>query len=170
MRDRRFFGQYDKDSLVVSIPEYHRLISPTESVNGTRYERAYILLKDPSNKEHIKKITQEIRRGFTPRQRTTIKKHDYHEDDKTMQEVGFILNITFGFIILIIMFLCFFSLYSSMTANLMEQTKEIGILRAMGLQKYRIQMLYFYEAFILVISSCVLGVMIGIIVSHTMSL
>lgn len=76
----------------------------------------------------------------------------------------------FNVIIAITMFLCFFSLASSMSANLLDQTKEIGILRAMGFTKNRIKLLYFYEAFILVISSCMLGVMIGMAVGFTMVL
>jgi ABC-type antimicrobial peptide transport system permease subunit len=84
--------------------------------------------------------------------------------------VSNILDIIFNVIIVITMFLCFFSLCSSMSANLMEQTKELGILRAMGFTKTRIKMLYFYEAFVLVIASCLLGVMIGIIVGYTMVL
>lgn len=66
--------------------------------------------------------------------------------------------------------LCFFSLCSSMSANLMDQTKEIGVMRAMGYTKSRIKMLYFYEAFILVSSSCMLGVGIGTTVGFTMVL
>ena len=57
-----------------------------------------------------------------------------------------------------------------MSANLLDQTKEIGILRAMGFTKQRIRMLYFYEAFILFIASCLLGVLIGVIVGFTMTL
>jgi len=68
------------------------------------------------------------------------------------------------------MILCLFSLASSMSANLLDQTKEIGILRAMGFTKRRIKLLYFYEAFILVMASCLLGVMIGTIVGFTMVL
>ena len=76
----------------------------------------------------------------------------------------------FSVIISITMFLCFFSLCSSMSANLLDQTKEIGVLRAMGFTKKRIKMLYFYEAFILVMASSLLGVMIGTIVGFTMVL
>ena len=66
------------------------------------------------------------------------------------------------------MFLCFFSLCAAMSANLYEQKKEVGVLRAMGFTKYRVRMLYFYEALILVMSSCILGVLIGTIVGYTM--
>ena len=40
----------------------------------------------------------------------------------------------------------------------------------MGFTKNRIKILYFYEAFILVIASCFLGVIIGIIVGYIMVL
>ena len=40
----------------------------------------------------------------------------------------------------------------------------------MGVTKIRIKLLYFYEALILVVASCLLGVMIGVAVGYTMSL
>jgi ABC-type antimicrobial peptide transport system permease subunit len=43
-------------------------------------------------------------------------------------------------------------------------------MRAMGLHKTRIYLLYIYEAFILVISSSLLGVMIGTLVGFSMTL
>merc|ERR1711981_1221525 len=88
----------------------------------------------------------------------------------TMDQVTVILDTIFNVIIVITMMLCLFSLASSMSANLLDQTKEIGILRAMGFTKARIKLLYFYEAFILVMASCLLGVMIGTIVGFTMVL
>jgi ABC-type antimicrobial peptide transport system permease subunit len=72
-------------------------------------------------------------------------------------------------IIAITMFLCFFSLSSSMTANLYEQTKEIGVLRSIGFTKIRIIILYTYEAFILVMASSLSGIIIGIIVGWSMT-
>ena len=68
------------------------------------------------------------------------------------------------------MFLCFFSLFSNMSANIYEQRKEIGVLRVMGLTKYRIRMLYFYEALIIVLGACTLGVQIGAAVGYSLIL
>ena len=73
-------------------------------------------------------------------------------------------------LISVTMFLCFFSLCASMSANLYEQKKEVGILRAMGFTKYRVRALYFYESLVLVLSSCTLGVLIGTAVGYTMLL
>ena len=56
-----------------------------------------------------------------------------------------------------------------MSANLYESAKEIGILRAIGLRKIRIILLYVYEAFILVMASSILGILIGVAVGWSMT-
>jgi ABC-type antimicrobial peptide transport system permease subunit len=57
-----------------------------------------------------------------------------------------------------------------MSANLYEQAKELGVLRAMGFTKNRIITMYVYEAFILVVSSSLLGIMIGTVVGFSMTM
>ena len=66
------------------------------------------------------------------------------------------------------MFMCFFSIVASMTANLFDQQKEIAVLRSIGITSYRIKLLYFYEAAVLVLSSCLLGIVIGMTVGYSM--
>ena len=68
------------------------------------------------------------------------------------------------------MFICFFSLYASISSNLYSQRKEVGMLRVLGFTKFRVQILYFYEALILVLSSCILGMLIGVITAYIMLL
>jgi lipoprotein-releasing system permease protein len=68
------------------------------------------------------------------------------------------------------MFLCFFALSTNMTANLYEQSKEIAVMRSIGFTKRRVKLLYFYEAFVLVFVSCLLGMMIGVGIGYTMKL
>lgn len=80
------------------------------------------------------------------------------------------MNKSFNTIIVVTMFLCFFALSANMSANLYEQTKEIGVLRSIGFTKMRIRMLYFYEAMVLVLASCTTGIMIGMFVGYTMTL
>lgn len=57
-----------------------------------------------------------------------------------------------------------------MSANLYDQKKEIGVLRALGFTQLRIVMLYSYEAFILVMASSILGMFVGTIAAFTMVL
>ena len=96
-----------------------------------------------------------------------MEKHQEIADSKRVQ---LIMDLIFYLAIFIMMFLCFFSLIASMSANLLEQSKEIGIMRAVGITGSRIKFLYFYEAAILVVAACILGVMIGYIVGTTISM
>ena len=94
---------------------------------------------------------------------------EYKEAEST-EQIKTIIDLVFSVTIAIMMFLCFFSLSASMSANLYDQAKELGILRSMGVTKIRITLLYFYEALILVFSSCFLGILIGVFVAYTMKL
>ena len=76
----------------------------------------------------------------------------------------------FNVVISITMFICFFSLSSSMTGNLYEQCKEISVMRAIGFTKGVITKLFIYEAFILVLSSSFSGVAIGTCVGWSITM
>jgi ABC-type antimicrobial peptide transport system permease subunit len=80
------------------------------------------------------------------------------------------MNKAFNSIIVVTMLLCFFALSSNMSANILEQTKEIGVLRSIGFRRFRIMLLYFYEAAVLILASSLLGVMIGMVVGYTMTI
>jgi len=67
------------------------------------------------------------------------------------------------------MIIAFFSLSTSMFTNIIEQTKEVGILRAIGLSQFPLFRIYIYEAFFLVMSSAILGGAIGLIIGWSLS-
>lgn len=79
-----------------------------------------------------------------------------------------VLNYFFIFTILVAMTMCFFSLTSSMFTNIQEQSKEIGILRSIGTPQGFVVRLFVYEAFVLVMSASLMGVLIGVVVAYTM--
>lgn len=57
-----------------------------------------------------------------------------------------------------------------MSANIIEQSKEISILRSIGINKNSMIVLYIYEAFVLVFSSSFMGLIIGTLVGFTMTM
>lgn len=61
------------------------------------------------------------------------------------------------------MIIAFFSLNTSMYTNIVEQSKEIGVLRAIGVTQYAIFRIYTYESMFLVLSSAFLGVRTSIL-------
>merc|ERR1719242_1488789 len=56
-----------------------------------------------------------------------------------------------------------------MFVNIYEQSKEVAVLRAIGLCKYETYKVYLYEALILISSSCIMGIGIGALVGFTMT-
>ena len=88
---------------------------------------------------------------------------------ETSKKFTALLDVMFNGCITVMMFICFFSLSANMSANLLEQQKEIGILRSIGVTNIRIRLLFFYEAFVLVLSASILGVITGSIIGFTMS-
>jgi ABC-type antimicrobial peptide transport system permease subunit len=99
-----------------------------------------------------------------------LKYVDYHLEELKNKNVLKLVNTIVDMVVLITIFLCFFSLSANMSANLYEQTKEIAVLRSIGLTKSRIRMLYFYEALLLVLASCMLGICIGVILGYTLTI
>ena len=66
--------------------------------------------------------------------------------------------------------ICYFALVSSMTTNIHYQAKEVGILRSMGLHKGATWRIYVWEAFVLVLSASLLGVVVGVVMGYTLVL
>lgn len=158
------------NSFLMSLPAYNRMANPFRSVDDLRYAKIAIKFKNPEDTAAVQTFVANAKAQFTPDQANSITFRNFYEDTQTYTQVKAILDIIFSVIIVITMILCLFSLTSSMSANLLEQTKEIGVLRAMGFTKFRIKILYFYEAVILVMASSLLGIMIGSIVGYTMTL
>ena len=57
-----------------------------------------------------------------------------------------------------------------MSANLLEQAKEISVLRAIGNSRRFIIMIYIMEAFVLVLSSSFIGLIVGWCIGYSMAL
>jgi len=70
-----------------------------------------------------------------------------------------------GIIAAIALFIAFFLLMISTTANVEEAVWEYGVLRSIGVTKEQGQRIFMYEAFMVVISAAMLGFLIGLIVS-----
>ena len=81
-----------------------------------------------------------------------------------------IVFFIFYIVSIIVLIFCIFNLTASMTINIYEQKKEISIFRALGTKKRHIIFIYIGESFILILSSSIIGSIIGSIISYTMAL
>ncbi len=77
------------------------------------------------------------------------------------QSSFFVLDTLFTLIALTTVFICIFGLLSSSYSTIIERKKEIGIVRTLGLKGKEINRLFIIEALIVMISSGIIGIIIG---------
>lgn len=71
------------------------------------------------------------------------------------------MNSVFNIIIAITSGLCLFSLSSTMSQNILEQNKELSLLLGLGFTKRMLLRLFIYESMVIVLSSCIVGFILG---------
>lgn len=134
--------------IVSSVPTYNQLLGiKSGDMKGHSFRLLGIKLKNPSNSADINEV-KTILGSIQANAETEI--YDFQTDSGNLEDAALILDIIFNVIIASVMFLCYFALSSATTANMMEQTKEIGVLRAIGMRKARVYFLYLYETFIMI--------------------
>jgi ABC-type antimicrobial peptide transport system permease subunit len=81
-----------------------------------------------------------------------------------------IISYFFAFAQIMASIICYFTLTSSVSTNIYEQTKEIGLLRCIGLRKGPCWRVYVWEAFIIVFAASLMGVIVGSLLGYTIVL
>lgn len=76
MRDKEIRCCNDP-SVLVSIPEYNRIVGNTDGIDNTRFERLMITLKEPYNYDHVQKVKLAITESFTENQSRLMRFYDY---------------------------------------------------------------------------------------------
>eukprot|EP00186_Timspurckia_oligopyrenoides_P005004 CAMPEP_0182451054 /NCGR_PEP_ID=MMETSP1172-20130603/43509_1 /TAXON_ID=708627 /ORGANISM="Timspurckia oligopyrenoides, Strain CCMP3278" /LENGTH=1001 /DNA_ID=CAMNT_0024648789 /DNA_START=220 /DNA_END=3225 /DNA_ORIENTATION=+ len=85
-------------------------------------------------------------------------------DTRTLLETGFLLVSVFA------MLISSFSLITSMYANIHEQSKELAVLRAIGISTFVLFQSHFAESFLLLLTGSLFGVLSGWLVATAQSL
>ncbi|GET92264.1 hypothetical protein, conserved [Leishmania tarentolae] len=99
-----------------------------------------------------------------------VKVRNIREETSDTVMAGNVLNLFFLVAEIMILVVCFFSLMGSMTANVLDSSKEIGVLLCLGMSHFQVYRVYVWEAFTLVVSSGIMGLMVGVVVAYTMQL
>jgi ABC-type antimicrobial peptide transport system permease subunit len=94
----------------------------------------------------------------------------YSNLNKRLSMISNIVFLIFYIISSVVLIFCLFNLTASMTINIYEQKKEIAIMRSLGMKRRHVIFVYIAEAFILILSSSIIGTIVGSIISYTMAL
>jgi putative ABC transport system permease protein len=79
-------------------------------------------------------------------------------------QVHGMFNIVFGFIFSIVLAVVLMSVANSMGMTVVERTREIGTLRAIGLKRSGVIRLFATESMLLTLIGCVVGLLIALLV------
>lgn len=150
-------------ALMGSLPTVARFSGdPQQSVQALPITRVFVRVSEESDRDMVAK-------ALTLWDHTVIRDvRTIDQQNEGIKSAGDLLNLFFVFAEIIIMVICFFSLLSSMSSNVMESSKEIAILLCMGMTHFQVYRVYILEAFILLLSSGILGLIAGLIVAYTM--
>jgi hypothetical protein len=163
------FPQYRTQDVLLSIPSFHRLLNGSwDSYEDIPYRFFIVKLREDITDDEMERVAMTLRAVTTAD--AGIGMWDFRRTQRPFQIASMAMNYIFSFTTLIAMAISFFSLMSSMFTNIHEQTKEIGILRALGVEKSWMYRIYIYEAFTLVMAASMIGTLIGLLVGYTMTI
>ncbi|KAI9224884.1 hypothetical protein BC828DRAFT_372302 [Blastocladiella britannica] len=152
-------------AVLVSLPTFLNMTGGAySSVTTMPYRVFYVRLRPNVSTSEYNRVKRELRSLLSYEDM-----HDINQEQRGALQASSALNLIFQVVTALVMVITFFSLNTSFYVNITEQSKEIGILRALGVPRFAILRLYFYEALILVLASVVLGCGVGTIIGWTMA-
>ena len=133
-----------------------------------RADRLTILLDDASQTEAVRQILLPKLRdaGFDVEIQTWQELSDFYNQVRGM------FDMIFGFIFSIVLTVVLMSVANSMGMTVVERTREIGTLRAIGLKRWGVVRLFTTESMLLTVIGCTVGLLVtlgvrwGINVAH----
>lgn len=127
-----------------------------------RADRLTILLDDVSQTEAVRTrlLTELKTAGFDPEIRT------WQELSAFYTQVHGMFDMIFGFIFSIVITVIVMSVANSMGMTVVERTREIGTLRALGLRRRGVVQLFVGEAALLTLFGCATGLLLTIAVRY----
>jgi len=141
-------------------------LTPEQHYTRAPKERLIMQVKSGSSSAQRRDLLAGIRGIYTDENAQTT------DTENTIDSIQFaidMLNIFFTIVGVLAMVLCFVILWLSFTANVQENAWEFGVLRAIGLTKTQVIMIYIYEAMSIVLACIVLGTLIGLTIAITLT-
>lgn len=161
------FPLLKSQDLVVSLPTFNALSGfYYKSVEDIPLERFLVKFKKGVTNKEINMVSDWLEARLSDRGSGVW---DFRNEMEPFEVANKAIAYFFTFTTVVAMAISFFSLMSSMYTNIREQTKEIGVIRALGIPKSWVYRIYIYEAFLLVVTSSLLGIIIGTVTSYTMN-
>lgn len=77
MKDRGGSNTGSNPTFMMALPSFMKMEDPFTSLNDTKFERLFLALNDPDDKEAISNLILDFKDNFTPSQANNIKFFNY---------------------------------------------------------------------------------------------
>lgn len=113
---------------------------------------------EPTDADRLKLATVLKDAGFD------VEINTWQELSAFYRQVKAMFDMIFGFLLAIVITIVVMSISNAMSMSVVERTKEIGTLRAIGMRRLGVIRLFVAEALLLVVVGCALGLALTIVV------
>jgi len=128
----------------------------------------WILLKRTFNTEEYRKKYQDIARNKW--KGTTIDVSTMYETASDILKLESVLNIITLSAVLVLFFIILLGVVNTLRMTIRERTREIGAVRAIGMQRAEVRNMFILETFFLTVFSSAAGIIMGFAVMRGLSL
>lgn len=150
------------DSLLVS------LISFKQSKILNAFVKEWILLKRAKTTQELQKQIREIAKIKS--RAITISVQSMYESASVVLGLEVALNLITFVAVMILFFIILIGVVNSLRMTIKERTREIGTIRAIGMQKNHVRNIFLLETFFLTLFSCICGIIMAFVVMTGLSL
>jgi ABC-type antimicrobial peptide transport system permease subunit len=145
---------------------YNKLVFGYNFTNNIPKEMLFVTLDPDISDDRRNFIANGIRSYFRDDLTVLIDKKSFLE---YIMNILMMLELFVIIVGLIALILTFFLLLISTSSNVKENVWELGVLRAIGLEQKQIQRVFMFEAFTVVLSALMLGIIVGLIVAISLT-
>lgn len=126
------------------------------------------LLPRVHDSEALEKLNNEERKIQTKQIKTSV--ITMYEGASDVLKIEGVLNLITIIAVLVLFFIILIGVLNTLRMTIRERTREIGTIRAIGMQKQDIRNEFILETVFLTFFSCVAGIIVGILVTQVLSL
>ena len=158
--------QVARDSSEAINERYEQIQADYQFVNGVPKDRLYVRLVSGISAPNREEVGNGIRSYFKDDITFML---DRQQSLDAIQTSLMLFQIFVTIVGIIALTIAFFLLLISTTANIRENSWEFGVLRSMGVTKQMAYRIFMYEAFAVMLSALILGILIGLTVAFTLT-
>jgi lipoprotein-releasing system permease protein len=145
--------EYDESFMYVAMPVAQELAGLGDAVNGIEIKTR--------DRDQVDAVRERLK-AVVPPQYSIV---DWQQNNRSLFQALNLEKVGMGLILLLIILVAAFNIVSNLTMVVADKTREIGVLKAMGMTARGIRRVFFAQGLVIGLVGTLGGVMLGLVVS-----